>query len=229
MSIFSLKKVSVLLIFITFISIYFLKFDNFFTLQFLKDNNELLIDYVNKRFFYSICIFYSLFYLLLFLFLPITSIMVVFSSYLFGTLITIFLSITVVTFGGLTNVFILKKITFTKIHTVAKSFLEKIKAKIKGNELQYLISLRFIPIPFIIQNAILTILNISKTKFIVSTVLGIVPWMVIYSLAGFKLKEIIYINNEIKMEDIINNENFSILGLFILIVLFSIFIKKKII
>ena len=60
--------------------------------------------------------------------------------------------------------------------------------------------------PFIIQNAILTLLNTSRFKFIISTILGILPWMIIYSLAGYKLRELINLNNEIGIEDIINYE-----------------------
>jgi uncharacterized membrane protein YdjX (TVP38/TMEM64 family) len=154
--------------------------------------------------------------------------MVISSSYLFGTLATIFLSLIVVTLGGLSNIFILKKLTFEKIFNQAKYFSEKIKKKIKGNEIQYFATLRFIPIPFIIQNAVLTLLNISQLKFIISTILGITPWMIIYSLAGFKLKELINLNENITIEDILNYENFFILGLFFLLIFLSTYLKKKI-
>ena len=154
--------------------------------------------------------------------------MVIFSSYLFGTLTTIFLSIVTITLGGVSNVFLLKKLTFAKIFNKAKYFTEKIKTKIKKNEIQYLIMLRFIPVPFIIQNAILTLLNTSRFMFIVSTMLGILPWMIIYSLAGYKLRELINLNNEIGIEDIINYENFSIIGLLIFLIFLSIYLKKKI-
>ena len=82
--------------------------------------------------------------------------------------------------------------------------------------------------PYIVQNAILVLLNTSRTKFIISTTLGVLPYMVIYSLAGFKLKELINLNNEIRMEDVLNYENFLIIGLFILLIFLSIFLKKKI-
>jgi len=82
--------------------------------------------------------------------------------------------------------------------------------------------------PYIIQNAILVLLNTSRTKFIISTILGVSPYMVIYSLAGFKLKELINLNNEIRMEDVLNYENFLIIGLFILLIFLSIYLKKKI-
>ena len=82
--------------------------------------------------------------------------------------------------------------------------------------------------PFIIQNAILVLLNISRIKFIISTIFGITPYIIIFSFAGLKLKELIYINNQIKMTDILNYENFFILGFFIFFILLSINLKKKI-
>ena len=59
-----------------------------------------------------------------------------------------------------------KKLTFEKIFKKAERFAKKIKTKIHGNEIQYLILLRFIPMPYIVQNAILVLLNTSRTKFI---------------------------------------------------------------
>jgi len=138
------------------------------------------------------------------------------------------LSIVVITLGGISNVFLLKKLTFAKIFKKAKYYAKIIRTKIKENEIQYLIMLRFIPMPFIIQNAILTLLNTSRVKFVISTSLGILPWMIIYSLAGYKLRELINFNKEIEVDDIINYENFSIVLLLFLLIFLSIYFKKKI-
>ena len=228
MSNLNLKKFSFLLFFLIIFSFYFFDIDNIFTIQFLKENHVLVLKYINENYFYSIIFFYLLFLILLFFFLPVASIMVIFSSYLFGALTTIFLSIVTITLGGVSNVFLLKKLTFARIFNKAKYYAEIIKNKIKENEMQYLIMLRFIPMPFIIQNAILTLLNTSRFKFIISTILGILPWMIIYSLAGYKLRELINLNNEIGIDNIINYENFFIIVLLILLNFLSIYLKKKI-
>ena len=228
MSNLNLKKFSFLLFFLIIFSFYFFDIDNIFTIQFLKENHTLVLEYINENYFYSIIFFYLLFLILLFFFLPIASIMVIFSSYLFGALTTIFLSIVIITLGGVSNVFLLKKLTFARIFNKAKYYAEIIKNKIKENEMQYLIMLRFIPMPFIIQNAILTLLNTSRFKFITSTILGILPWMIIYSLAGYKLRELINLNNEIEIDDFINYENFFIIVLLFILIFLSIYLKKKI-
>ena len=228
MSNLNLKKFSFLLFFLIIFSFYFFDIDNIFTIQFLKENHVLVLKYINENYFYSIIFFYLLFLILLFFFLPVASIMVIFSSYLYGTLTTIFLSVVIITLGGVSNVFLLKKLTFARIFNKAKYYAEIIKNKIKENEMQYLIMLRFIPMPFIIQNAILTLLNTSRFKFIISTILGILPWMIIYSLAGYKLRELINLNNEIGIDNIINYENFFIIVLLFLLIFLSIYLKKKI-
>ena len=84
------------------------------------------------------------------------------------------------------------------------------------------------PIPFIIQNAITVILNISEKKFFFSTMLGIAPYAVIYSLAGFQLRKIIDKNEHITVSDILNYENFAVVCLLVIFILLSIFLKKKI-
>jgi len=228
MSNLTLKKILFLLIFLIIFSFYFFEIDNIFTIQFLKENNALLLDYINKKFISCLIFYYLLFFIFIFFFLPMASIMVIISSYLFGTLNTIFLSIAIITLGGLSNIFILKKLTFEKIFKKARPFAKKVKIKIKKKEIQYFILLRFIPLPFIIQNAILVLLNISRIKFIISTIFGITPYIIIFSFAGLKLKELIYINNEITMTDILNYENFFILGFLIFFILLSINLKKKI-
>ena len=224
-----IKKIFFLLVFFILFSFYFFEINSFFTIKFIEKNNLLLLNYINQNFFSSIIYFYLIFLIFLLFFIPITSILVIFSSYLFGTLITIPLSIVIVTLGGLLNIIILKELTFLKIIKKAKDFSKKIKEKIRSNEIQYLILLRFIPMPFILQNAIIVLLETSKIKFVLSTIVGISPYIIIYSLAGSKLKELIDLKNNIKMEDILNYENFSIIGLFICLILFSIFLKKRLI
>ena len=85
------------------------------------------------------------------------------------------------------------------------------------------------PIPFTIQNAITVILNISEKKFFFSTMLGIVPYAVIYSLAGLQLRKIIDKSEHITVSDILNYENFAIICLLAIFILLSIFLKKKLI
>ena len=226
---FSLKK-TILSLIIGFIFISFFLFDinEFFTLDAIIKNNNLLLEYVQKNKYFSILLLYSIFLILLIFFIHIASIMVILSSYLFGLFITIPISILVVTIGGLLNFFLLKKINLIKIFEKANSYALKLQNKIKKNEFQYILILRLIPMPFIIQNAVMVILNVRLQNFLIATMIGVTPYAIIYSLAGYKLKELIYSNDTIGLKDIINYENFLIIAIFVTFIFISIILKKKI-
>ena len=228
MSQFFSKKIIVLLFFIIILFFFLLDLHEFFSIYYIKQNNEFIQSFIDKNFLYSLLIFYSLFLLLLFFFLPFSAIMLIFSGYSFNLYLSIPLSIIIITIGGLSNFLLLKKTNLIVFFNKAKFWLKKISFTFKDNEFQYLLLLRLMPIPFIIQNAITVILNISEKKFFFSTMLGIVPYVVIYSLGGLQLRKIIDKSEHITVSDILNYENFAVVCLLVIFILLSIFLKKKI-
>ena len=228
MSQFFSKKILLLLFLIIILSFFLLGLDEFFSIYYIKQNSEFIQSFIDKNFLYSLLIFYSLFLLLLCFFLPFSAIMLIFSGYSFNLYLSIPLSIIIITIGGLSNFLLLKKINLIVFFNKAQFWLKKISFTFKDNEFQYLLLLRLMPIPFIIQNAITVILNISEKKFFFSTMLGIVPYVVIYSLAGLQLRKIIDKSEHITVSDILNYENFAVVCLLVIFILLSIFLKKKI-
>ena len=222
------KKVLLLLFLIIILSFFLLGLDEFFSIYYIKQNSEFIQSFIDKNFLYSLLIFYSLFLLLLFFFLPFSAIMLIFSGYSFNLYLSIPLSIITITIGGLSNFLLLKKVNLIVFFNKAKFWLKKISFTFKDNEFQYLLLLRLMPIPFTIQNAITVILNISEKKFFFSTMLGIVPFAVIYSLGGLQLRKIIDKSEHITVSDILNYENFAVVCLLVIFILLSIFLKKKI-
>ena len=160
--------------------------------------------------------------------LPVSTIMIIFSSFLFSPYISIPISLLIITTGGVLNFLLLKKIVISRIFKKANFFLKKINMRFKDNEIQYLLFLRLIPLPYIIQNSIIVILKVNLRMFIITTIIGITPFVVLYSLAGFKLKEIISKEGPININNLINYENFIIIGLLIIFIIISIVLKKKI-
>ena len=222
------KKILLLLFLIIILSFFLLGLDEFFSIYYIKQNSEFIQSFIDKNFLYSLLIFYSLFLLLLCFFLPFSAIMLIFSGYSFNLYLSIPLSIIIITIGGLSNFLLLKKINLIVFFNKAKFWLKKISFTFKDNEFQYLLLLRLMPIPFIIQNAITVILNISEKFFFFSTMLGVVPYVVIYSLAGLQLRKIIDKSEHITVSDILNYENFAVVCLLVIFILLSIFLKKKI-
>ena len=228
MSQFFSKKILLLLFLIIILSFFLLGLDELFSIYYIKQNSEFIQSFIDKNFLYSLLIFYSIFLLLLFFFLPFSAIMLIFSGYSFNLYLSIPLSIIIITTGGLSNFLLLKKINLIVFFNKAKFWLKKISFTFKDNEFQYLLLLRLMPIPFTIQNAITVILNISEKNFFFSTMLGIVPYAVIYSLAGLQLRKIIDKSEHITVSDILNYENFAVVCLLVIFILLSIFLKKKI-
>ena len=159
--------------------------------------------------------------------LPVSAIMIVFSSFLFSPYISIPISLLIITTGGVLNFLLFKKIVISRIFKKASFFLKKINMRFKDNEIQYLLLLRLIPLPYIIQNSITVILNVALKLFIITTFIGIMPFVILYSLAGFKLKEIIVKDGPITVNDLINYENFIIIFLLFVFIFVSILLKKK--
>ena len=228
MSQFFSQKVLLLLFLIIILSFILLGLDEFFSIYYIKQNSEFIQSFIDKNFLYSLLIFYSLFFLLICFFLPFSAIMLIFSGYSFNLYLSIPLSIIIITIGGLSNFLLLKKINLIVFFNKAKFWLKKISFTFKDNEFQYLLLLRLMPIPFTIQNAITVILNISEKIFFFSTMLGVVPYAVIYSLAGLQLRKIIDKSEHITVSDILNYENFAVVCLLVIFILLSIFLKKKI-
>ena len=81
MSQFFSKKIILLLFFIIILSFFLLGLDEFFSIYYIKQNNEFIKRFIDKNFLYSLLLFYSIFLLLLFFFLPFSAIMLIFSGF----------------------------------------------------------------------------------------------------------------------------------------------------
>ena len=207
---------------------FFFDLDSFFTIDFFKEHNKALESYVENNIFISLIYFYSFFLILLFFFLPVSAFMLICSGFLFSPYLCIPLSISIIAIGGTLNFILLKKINFFNLLNKANLWITKIDKNFKKNEIQFLLLLRLIPIPFIIQNAITVVLNVSLKKFFFTTFFGAIPYGAIYSLGGLQLKKIINIHDKIGMSDILNYENFLFIFLLIFFIFLTIFFKKKI-
>ena len=227
---FTLYKKHFLFILICIFLVFFYIFDlnNFLTIEYFKKNYLFFERLIQENYLISIFFFYLAWLFMLSVILPVSAVMIIFASFLFSPYVSIPISILIITIGGGLNFLLLKKIFVSRIFEKANFFIKKINMKFKDNEFQYLLLLRLIPIPYIIQNSIAVILKVNLRMFIITTVIGITPFVALYSLAGFKLKEIITKEGSIELNDLINYENFIIIGLLVIFIIISIILKKKI-
>ena len=188
---------------------------------------DIINSYIQNYYYLSLFIFF-LFLLIYFSFsLPGGLILLLASGFFFGFLIGFIINIVSIVLGSLIF-FIVSKFLFKNL---LKNYYEiyslKLTNIIKKSSYEYLILLRLIVgAPLFIQNLCLSILNISKVKFIISSSIGFSPFVVIFSYLGNQLSDLI----QVKKFNLIEVFTFELLIIFlilIIVILLRIFYKNK--
>jgi len=188
---------------------------------------DIINSYIQNYYYLSLFIFF-LFLLIYFSFsLPGGPILLLASGFFFGFLIGFIINIVSIVLGSLIF-FIVSKFLFKNL---LKNYYEiyslKLTNIIKKSSYEYLILLRLIVgAPLFIQNLCLSILNISKVKFIISSSIGFSPFMVLFSYLGNQLSDLI----QVKKFNLIEVFTFELLIIFlilIIVILLRIFYKNK--
>ena len=149
------------------------------------------------------------------------------SGYLFGIYFGFVISILSVTFGSLVF-FILSKIFFKYFFIeYYEKYAQNINKYISSSTVEYLIIFRLVPgLPLMVQNMILSLLDITISKFLLATFVGFTPIMFISVFIGNKIKNIQLIK-EISSQDILTWDFVAIIFVLILLLILKIKFKKK--
>ena len=161
---------------------------------------------------------YFLFCLLFFfLSLPGGIIITLSSGFFFGFYIGFLINIISITIGSLLFTILSKYFFLNYFNSYLSKYTDKLNNIIKKSSYEYLILIRLIfGIPLIVQNLFISTLEISKFKFIISSLLGFTPYFLIFTYAGDKLSNLL----EIKSFSIKNIFSFEILiGLIVLVII----------
>ena len=193
----------------------FLKYLDFIT--YYVDNNFLLSAFI----FFIFLVIYNSFSLPgnLFFFLS--------SGFFFNVYIGFLINILSIVIGSL-NFFIFSKLFFKFfLSKFYNKYSNKITKIIKNSSYEYLILLRLISLfPLMVQNIFLSILNISKTKFIITTFIGFIPIMFLTAFIGNEISNFVELKY-FKMKDLFSSNFLLIFLLLISIIILRIFFKKK--
>ena len=190
-----------------------------FLLQFellIKNNLELSL------------ILYFLFSFLFFTFsLPGSLIIILASSFFFGFITGFIINITTIVLGSLCFFLFFKNIFKKYFNKQIEKFSDKLNKIIKKSSFEYLILLRLIfGVPLFVQNLFLSTLNISKTKFIISSFIGFTPYFLLFSFIGNQFSDLIEVK-EFQLSNILSFELILIFLLLIFFLLLRIFFKFK--
>ncbi len=173
-------------------------------------------------------ILYFLFSFLFFTFsLPGSLIIILASSFFFGFITGFIINITTIVLGSLCFFLFFKNLFKKYFNKQIEKFSDKLNKIIKKSSFEYLVLLRLIfGVPLFVQNLFLSTLNISKTKFIISSFIGFTPYFLLFSFIGHQFSDLIEIK-EFQLSNILSFELILIFLLLIIFLLLRIFFKFK--
>ena len=173
-------------------------------------------------------ILYFLFSFLFFTFsLPGSLIIILASSFFFGFITGFIINITTIVLGSLCFFLFFKNLFKKYFNKQIEKFSDKLNKIIKKSSFEYLVLLRLIfGVPLFVQNLFLSTLNISKTKFIISSFIGFTPYFLLFSFIGNQFSDLIEVK-EFQLSNILSFELILIFLILIIFLLLRIFFKFK--
>ena len=191
----------------------------------------LYINYINENLANHYLIFFLIYSFSLIIFfsfsIPGGPILLIATGFFFGFYTGFIINMFSILIGSYFFVYFAKSFFKIFFDTLYVKFSKKLNTLIKYSSYEYLIIIRLIQgNPLFIQNLCLSFLNISKTKFIITSFIGFSPTIIIFTYFGSKLLQIYEIKN-ITYNDIFSNEFIFILILFIFILIFRIIYNYK--
>ena len=169
---------------------------------------------------------YFLFCLFFFILsLPGALIVTISSGFFFGFYIGFLINIISITIGSLFFIILSKHFFLNYLNNRFLKYTNKLNKIVKKSSYEYLILIRLIfGVPLIVQNLFISTLEISKFKFIVSSLIGFTPYFLIFTYVGDKVSNLLEIKY-FSIKNIFSIEIIVILIILALILIFRIFYK----
>ena len=183
-------------------------------------------DFINNNYYYSFLLYFIISICFFILSLPGTMIILITSGFFFGFLGGFIINILSISLGSLIFIIFSKTILKKLFEKHFIKFSYQLSNFIKNSSYEYLILLRLvIGPPLIFQNICISLLNISKTKILISSFIGFTPLMLLCSYIGnyaSNLIELKYFN----LSNIFSLEILFIISGLIILIILRIYYKK---
>ena len=185
-----------------------------------------LTDFVNNNYYYSFLLYFMISICFFTLSLPGGMIILISSGFFFGFFEGFLINIFSISFGSLLFIAFSKTILQKLFQKYYIKFSDQLNNFIKNSSYEYLILLRLlIGPPLILQNISISLLNISKTKILISSVIGFTPLMLLLSYVGSYASNLIELKS-LTFYNILTPEILFIIFLLIFLILLRIYFKK---
>ena len=183
-------------------------------------------NFINTYYIFSFII-YFIFSIVFFMFsLPGGLIVLMGSGFFFGFLNGFLINITSISLGSLIFITFSNNLFKKLFNKAYNKYSKKISGYISSSSYEYLILIRLVvgP-PLIFQNLCISLLDISKTKILISSVIGFSPLMFVFSYSGNHASNIIQLK-EFTLSKLISFEILLVFIFLIILTLLKIFFKK---
>lgn len=187
------KKILALIItlVIGFLLFKYTDINDWITFEKLQENKNLLKEYVNNNYLYSILL-YNLLYIGVVTFaIPGATVLTISGGFLFGTLPTVIYANISATIGATLCFLVSRYLMGSWIQNKYEDKVIKFNDEMEKNGKNYLLSIHLMPIfPFFLINLISGITKIPTKTFMWTTTVGILPASFVFSFAGNNLGSI---------------------------------------
>ena len=194
-----------------------------FLLSYLND----IMALTENNFFIALLLYFFFIFFYSVFSLPGLVIFVALSGYLFGIYYSYIISIIAITLGSL-FFFLFSKFIFKYFFlNFYQKYSQNIDKYISQSNIEYIIIFRLIPgTPLMLQNLILSILNISILKFFFATLIGFTPIIFMTVFIGNKIRDIQFIK-QLSIGDILSRDFVFVIFLFIFLLILRIRYKRN--
>ena len=167
---------------------------DYLTFQALADNREALIAFRDNNYLLTVLVFIAVYVLIVAFSLPGATIATLTGGFLFATFPGALFNITGATIGA-TAIFLAARWGFGEKLGArlegSDGFVKKIKDGIDENQWSMLFLIRLVPaVPFFMANLIPSFLEVPLRRFVISTIVGIIPGTTVYTSVGEGLGEV---------------------------------------
>jgi len=164
---------------------------DYLTIENLKENKEMLQGAVKDNYVVFAAAFILVYVIITGFSIPGATVLTISSGFFFGAVIgTIFVNIAA-TLGALSAFFISRFLLGNWVQRRYHDHLTKFNREIERNGINYMLTLRFIPLfPFFLINILAGVTKIPVKTFIWTTSLGIIPGSFVYAFAGQQLNTV---------------------------------------
>lgn len=186
------KKIVIILLLVLLAGLFlWLDLGRYITLESLKTNHQLLLDYYDKHALQMVVIFMVIYIIQTGLALPGATILSLAAGAVFGPYLGTVYAVTAASLGALLSFLVTRYLLRDMISEQFGGRLEIVNKELEERGFNYLLFLRLVPIfPFFLINLAAGLTRIKLSTFTLGTLIGIIPGGFVYVNAGASLASI---------------------------------------